>query len=116
MHHGAGLHGGYGLLIGFAVVGGGILVALIVLVLSHKSPRAKARGPAAGEPEDEPPLDGRVLDFLNERDGPAMQGETCTRFGATPRTIDGVLARLEDDGLVERYWDPDQGDYAVRVL
>jgi len=45
-----------------------------------------------------------------------MQGEICTRFGTTPRTIDGVLERLEDDGLVERYWNPDQNDYAVRAV
>lgn len=109
MHHGMGFHGGYGLLIIFAVAG--IIVAIILAALfATRNQRASRTAPVPGEGlADEEPLDQRILHYISDKDRPVLQGALCRQFTVDAQEIDRALTRLQEDRLVERYWPPRRG-------
>jgi uncharacterized membrane protein len=113
MHHGIGLHGGYAVLIAVAILAASALVAMAVLLLSRKDRPHDRRTTDESVPGDPAPLQEQVLALLHQKGGPVMQGELCRQLNAEPREIARVLHRLEEDHLIERYWQPEKSDYAV---
>jgi len=113
MHHGIGLHGGYAVLIVVAVLAASALVAVAVLLLLRSDRPNDRRATNESVPGDAAPLQEQVLALLHQKGGPVMQGEMCRQLNAEPREIAQLLHRLEGEQLIERYWQPDQGDYDV---
>ncbi len=112
MHHGIGFHGGYALLIVLALAGAVALIAPAVL-LSRKD-RSRETHAQTRETQGEPPaLKQQLLTFLRQRGGPVFQGEIRRQLDADPHEIARLLQRLEEEQLIERYWQPEQSDYVV---
>ena len=116
MRHGVGAHGGYGLVIILSLVGVTVFLVLIVLLLSRLGYGAKTGTGNEGQRDDGVPLDRQLLDVLRERKQPTTQSEICRNFESDAHAVDEVIKRLENDGLVERFWDPQHGDYRLRVV
>jgi len=113
MHHGIGLHGGYAAFVIFAILAVGALVAVAALLFSREG-RPHDRGATdEGAPGNTAPLEAQLLALLSQKGGPVFQGEICRQLGAQSREIARILHRLEEEQLIERYWQPDHTDYAV---